>query len=68
MSEMKKTVFNDKEKKARTRGQVAEYFAVDDRPVLVRLKEWLGTEEMPANKQKPAVYSPWERMQEEKNQ
>ena len=67
---MNKTIFNDPAKKARTREEIAQYFAVDNRPVLVRLKEWLGVGQPEQTEQpqqmQPASYSPWERMQEEK--
>jgi len=67
---MKKTIFNDPEMRQRTRQQLAKDFAVDERPVLIRIKEWLGVGqpeqiEQPQSMQ-PASYSPWERMREEK--
>lgn len=59
----------DAEYKRKVKEDLARTFKNDDRPPMEKLRSWLGfsqKEEKPKAYQ-PASYSPWERMQREKN-
>ena len=67
-----KNLFEDPYKARRTREKTAEYFKVDDRPPMERLKEWLGIGQkpQPQNPIRPAKYNPgqssWQGLDQEK--
>lgn len=56
----------DKNYKQKVRQDLNKTFAHDNRPMMEKVKGWLGIEEkkQPAGV-KPASYSPWERMKED---
>lgn len=58
---MASNIFNDESKKEATKQELADYFKVDERPAMVRIKEWLGMSGEPEAEKGvvPASYSPW---------